>query len=357
MSNRSGVSQDIFETAMGFLDIECRAGGLWLPAQGLWLDPRRRRTGPEPVVVTHAHADHIGAHRQVILTRPTARFMRLRLGGRRAERIVAFGEPLTLEGPAGLYTLTLLPAGHILGSAMAFVQSDVGSLLYTGDFKLRAGGAAEPCDLSLVSSCDTLVMETTFGLPRYRFPPATAVWEAIHGFCRETLDQGGTPVLLAYSLGKSQEVLVGLGNAGFAVALDRDCHRIARLYEELGFPLPPYALWETSPAPGTVVVCAPNAARARRISPLTRPRLAAVTGWAMDTACRHRYGVDAAFPLSDHADFSELLELVDHVRPRRVWTLHGFAADFASTLRERGFDARTLGQPDQLSLGLPPAPT
>jgi hypothetical protein len=48
---------------------------------------------------------------------------------------------------------------------------------------------------------------------------------------------------------------------------------------------------------------------------------------------------------------------VGQVGPRRVFTLHGFAADFAATLRERGIDARALSEAEQLTLalGLPPA--
>ena len=76
----------------------------------------------------------------------------------------------------------------------------------------------------------------------------------------------------------------------------------------------------------------------------------------MDRSCKYRSGVDAAFPLSDHADFNELIEFVRQVRPRRVFTTHGFAADFAATLRDLGFDAEALVHAEQLTLllGVPP---
>src|SRR5205823_1061388 len=81
-------------------------------------------------------------------------------------------------------------------------------------------------------------------------------------------------------------------------------------------------------------------------------RAAVLTGWAVDPNCRFRYQTDAAFPLSDHADFPELIELVKRVGPKRVFTLHGFAADFAQTLREIGFEARALSEEEQLALPL-----
>ncbi len=66
--------------------------------------------------------------------------------------------------------------------------------------------------------------------------------------------------------------------------------------------------------------------------------------------------MDAAFPLSDHADFHELIDFVRQVRPRRVFTTHGFAADFAATLRDLGFDAEALVNEEQLTLSLGVAP-
>lgn len=48
-------------------------------------------------------------------------------------------------------------------------------------------------------------METTFGLPRYRFPSTTKVRNALVRFCRECLEDGETPVLLGYSLGKTRK--------------------------------------------------------------------------------------------------------------------------------------------------------
>jgi DNA ligase-1 len=85
---------------------------------------------------------------------------------------------------------------------------------------------------------------------------------------------------------------------------------------------------------------------------LGRARVAVMTGWAVDSSCRYRYGADAAFPLSDHADFDDLIEFVKQVQPRKVFTLHGFAADFAQRLRELGFDAEALSEEEQMPLGL-----
>jgi len=82
------------------------------------------------------------------------------------------------------------------------------------------------------------------------------------------------------------------------------------------------------------------------------PRTAVITGWAMDPGAIYRHQCHAAFPLSDHADFPDLLRFVELVQPRRVVTLHGFAREFAQTLRERGWDALAVGQDNQLEFSL-----
>src|SRR5262249_6558024 len=101
-------------------------------------------------------------------------------------------------------------------------------------------------------------------------------------------------------------------------------------------------------ARGKALIFPPNASRAELTSIIGRVRTAVITGWAIDPSCRFRYQCDAAFPLSDHADFCDLIEFVKQVAPRKVYTLHGYAADFAPTLRDLGFDAHALSEPDQL---------
>jgi DNA ligase-1 len=77
-----------------------------------------------------------------------------------------------------------------------------------------------------------------------------------------------------------------------------------------------------------------------------------LTGWALDAGATYRYQCDAAFPLTDHADYPDLLRYVELVQPKRVLTLHGFAAEFASDLRERGIEAWALTEANQLELTL-----
>jgi Cft2 family RNA processing exonuclease len=273
--------------------------------------------------------------------------MRTRLPGRRTETLLEFGKRIELEHAGEPFHLTMLPAGHILGSGMALIEAHGESLLYTGDFKLRPSLAAENCE---VPRADLLIMETTFGLPRYQFPPVATVRGEILNFCHGAIADGATPVLHGYSLGKSQEILRGLADAGLPIMLQRDVRKMTKLYEKLGMGFPAHEAFEPEAARGHVIICPPGSLTTMQKVALGKIRSAAVTGWAMDSSCRFRSGTDAAFPLSDHADYDELLELVERVKPCKVFTVHGFAREFAADLRKRGVDAIAPGWHEQIAL-------
>src|SRR2546430_17386539 len=89
------------------------------------------------------------------------------------------------------------------------------------------------------------------------------------------------------------------------------------------------------------------------VEKIRRKRVAMISGWAVEPSAVYRYQVDAAFPLSDHADYNDLVRYVDLVKPKRVFTLHGFASEFARDLRERGIEAWALSEENQMDLKLP----
>jgi len=315
---------------------------LHLPEAGLWLDPRY----PKPLAfVSHAHSDHTGRHEKTIATPTTLRLMQARMGEWDGEKIgLPFGETRDF----GKFRLRLLPAGHVLGSAQGFIEMDHGTLLYTGDFKLRQGASAET---TAHCHADTLVMETTYGLPRYVFPPFEEVMAQILKFCIETLEENSVPVLLGYSLGKAQEILACLRGAGLRVMLHGTISKLIPIYREEGIEFPDFSEWNPAEAANHVVICPPSSAGSRAMAAVKKRRVAAVTGWAMDPGAIHRMRCDAAFPLSDHAGYDDLLRHVENVNPHRVLTLHGFASEFAADLRARGIEAWALTGPNQLDLG------
>ncbi|MFZ0918429.1 MAG: MBL fold metallo-hydrolase RNA specificity domain-containing protein, partial [Candidatus Udaeobacter sp.] len=248
--------------------------------------------------------------------------------------------------------VTLLPAGHIFGSAQCFLALGDETLLYTGDFKLRPGKSAEQAQWR---HAETLIMETTFGLPRYRFPPTEQVIDQMISFCRETIDDGKVAVLLGYSLGKAPEILCSLDGAGLTPMLHGSVYRMTRIYEQFGQSFCKYMRYNPNDVAGRVLICPPSANRSHMLERIPHKRVAMISGWAVDPNAVYRYQVDGAFPLSDHADYDDLIRYVDLVQPKRVLTLHGFAAAFARDLRARGVEAWALSEENQMELHLPAA--
>src|SRR5262245_5481094 len=271
--------------------------------------------------------------------------MRVRLPGSRIEHPLPFGERRSIRS----VDLMLIPAGHIFGSAQCLVFAGEQTLLYTGDFKLRPGRSAEQTEWR---HADTLVIETTFGVPRYRFPPTKEVIDRMVAFCGETINNGEVPVLLGYSLGKAQEILCALEGAGLTPMLHGSVYQMTRIYEQLGQSFCKYARYNRNDVVGKVLICPPSANRSPMLEQIPRKRVAIISGWAVDPNAVYRYQVDAAFPLSDHADYDDLVRYVQLVQPRRVFTLHGFAAAFASDLRARGVEAWALNEENQMELHL-----
>jgi Cft2 family RNA processing exonuclease len=317
--------------------------GLSLPQIGWWLDAQRAQSR---CFVSHAHSDHIGPHREIVATRATASLMRLRQPGKRQETILDYGQPWASELGC---QFTLHPAGHIFGSAMLEARTDEGTLLYTGDFKLRPSLAAEAC---ATPRADALIMETTFGLPRYVFPPDTEIERGIVEFCQSAIADKVTPVLYAYSLGKTQELLQIVGRAGLPVMLHAQGYRMTQRYAELGMSLPRFSQFDVHHHAGHVIIAPPMTGATEPLTWIHPKRTAIATGWALDSRAKYQYGCDAAFPLSDHADFPDLLAFVERVQPKIVYTVHGFAKEFAATLRTRGIEAWALGQQNQMDLSL-----
>lgn len=320
--------------------------GIYLPEADLWLDPH---FGVERAFISHAHSDHVARHRTTFCSELTLELMRARYGVKADSTFhpLPMRQIFEWEG----WQMRIFPAGHIVGSAMLHLTrlNDGATLLYTGDYKLRQGLSSERCELL---PADTLIMETTFGLPQFHFPPTAETVRAMLRWVRETLDEGGIPVLLGYSLGKAQEILCALGEAGLPVMVHKSILEMTEVVAPLLGRLPSYRLFDPAEARGHVLLFPPSGARSLAIRKLKVCRTAMLSGWAMQSGAKYRYQVDEVFPLSDHADYPELLETVATVKPRRVYLVHGYTQEFAADLRARGYEAWTLERADQMEMSL-----
>lgn len=318
------------------MPVEWVKGGLKLEGSPLWFDARRQS---EVSFVSHAHTDHIARHRRAIGTKETLTLMQHRVGTVDDAVALEYGERFGL----GDLTLELFPAGHVLGAAQVRVtRPDGHRVVYTGDFSpgtfLTARKAETP-------ACDTLVIESTFGHPRYRFPPREEVYDEVAEWCRRQLERGIRPVLLAYSLGKSQESIQQLVARGLRVATHEAIFQVSQLYGALGVPIEARC-FDGSFRDEEVGVFPPFAKH--RPVGIGAMATAVLTGWALEPWGARRAGADMAFPVSDHADFPSLIDFAKRTGAREVVTLFGFAEELAAGLRKEGVFARAVSERLQL---------
>ncbi len=289
-------------------------------------------------VVTHAHGDHYPDGEATAVCSPLT------------------ADLATARRDVPLHRTTddrveLLPAGHVAGSCAALVTDPDGTrYLYTGDVCTRSRfylDGFEPPD------ADVLVVEATYGDPDYVFPDHDAVAAEIRSWLAST----AAPVLLlGYALGRAQKLQLLADRAGrdriFTTDAVRRVNEVIESHRDVRFDVRPYEDGTTL-EDGDVFVVPMTSGRINWISSLAENAgavTAGFSGWAVDESFRFRGDFDRTFPLSDHCDFAELLDLVDAIDPDRVYTQHGSAATLAEQLTGVGYDATALRR-NQLSLG------
>lgn len=306
--------------------------GVVLPGAGLALDT----TAPGcEVVVSHAHGDHIPWEATRAYASPeTADLLAIRTPVLQVE-VLPWREPVKV----GRARVTLYPAGHILGSALTHVETPDGdTLLYTGDTKVRESLTCPPAEYP---GARTLIVESTFGLPIFVFPPREEVEARAVAFARQAVEEGVVPVFYGYALGKGQEITAMLGRAGVPVSVHGAAWRLQEVYERHGVAFPHSMAYSKETVKGRALVT-PASFRHHPMVTTLDARVAYVSGWALLARSRAQMDADILLPLSDHADYPGLLEIVERVRPERVLTNHGYADVFAHLLRKQGLDAQPL---------------
>src|SRR5581483_7931265 len=147
-----------------FTELLCPSkAGLYCPPGGFHIDPV---VPVDRAVITHGHGDHArSGHGRVMATRETLAIMASRYGADFAggTEEARYGQPVTQNG----VEVTLVPAGHILGSAQVVLQWKGLTIVVSGDYKRRRDPT---CARFEPIRCNVFVTEATFGLPVFRHP-------------------------------------------------------------------------------------------------------------------------------------------------------------------------------------------
>ncbi len=310
----------------------------YIPDIDLHLDSKTRQAFG---FISHAHTDHAARHHNILCTGPTAAFLETRLKNPRTQ-IVDYEESIELNNTR----ITLYPAGHILGSAQILLENEKGRLLYTGDFRTLP---AQTVESFKQVSCDILIMESTFGHPKYRFPLRDETLDTLLQIVTDKLNEGITPVILVYPLGKGQELLYHLSRHNFPLAVDHRISRLARIYEKFGVSFGVYEKLRRSEIRSKVLLLPASERFQNFIQNMPNRYLIYLSGWGMDASARFRLKVDEVLPFSDHADYDELIRFALNSNAREIYCTHGFD-QFVFDLRDNGLNARALIRSPQLDL-------
>ncbi len=311
--------------------------GLYCPAGGFHVDPWGC---VDRALITHAHSDHDRrGHRASLASNSSLPLLRERLGTDTPLEGLAFGEPRRF----GDVTLSLHPAGHMLGSAQVRIEYRGEVWVVSGDYKLEPDPTCEPFE---PQRCDCFVTESTFGLPIYRWPDPADVFAQINDWWRGNQEAGRTSLLFGYAVGKGQRLLSGLDPAIGPILLHGAVSRFTEVYRAAGIALPPTLPADAENArrhKGRALVVAPPSAAAspwaRKFAPAST---AFASGWMAIRGTRRRRALDRGFVLSDHADWEGLLRAIRATGAGRVWATHGQSRALVRYLNENGWQAATV---------------
>lgn len=312
--------------------------GIYCEPGQFYIDPTR------PVdfaIVTHGHADHARAgHNHVLTTPATHAIMQARFGEKYAHRQqqLSYNEFILHRN----VKISLLPAGHILGSAQVLLEYKNQKAVISGDYKRRYDPT---CEAFTPVACDLFITEATFGLPIFKHPPISEELTKLTSSILDFPDR--CHVVGVYALGKAQRVIASLRQLEYdkPIYLHSALKNLCELYAWLGVKqqnLIPLSQVNNSQLRGEIVLAPPSALNNNWSQPLPDVLLAMASGWMRVRNRRQPRQIELPLIISDHADWDELNQTIDEINPKEVWVTHGSEAALVHACKSRGFQARAM---------------
>ncbi|MEO0394270.1 MAG: ligase-associated DNA damage response exonuclease [Pseudomonadota bacterium] len=323
--------------------VEIRPEGLYITPGDFYVDPVRP---VDHAVVTHGHADHARpGHKKVLATNATLEIMQVRYGDGSGDtkQVLDYGESQRI----GEVTVTMAPAGHVLGSAQIILDYKGSRLVVSGDYKRRHDPT---CAGFEVVPCDVFVTEATFGLPVFRHPPVDREVDRLFQSMR--LYPERCHVIGAYALGKAQRVISHIRAGGYdaPIYIHGALKNLCDLYGRHGV-----ALGDLRPATirgddkmtkddfrGQIVLAPPGAIQDRWSRRLPDPVVCLASGWMTVRQRAKQRGVELPLVMSDHADWDELCQTFEDVDAPEIWVTHGREEAIVHHCQLHGRRARAL---------------
>lgn len=317
--------------------LQLTEAGLYCAPGDFHIDPSR------PVnraVITHGHSDHARyGHGAVLATPETVSIMKVRLGEDSAGlfQSLEYGLPLR----HGQVTITLHPAGHILGSAQVELNYQGQRAVVSGDYKRTPDPTCKRFELV---PCDLFVTEATFGLPVFRHGRDMDEIGRLLESRRSFPDRAH--LVGCYGLGKCQRLIALLREAGYdrPIYLHGALKSMTDLYTALGQQFGDLVLVSEAGRglAGEIVLCPPSALKDRWSRRLADPVTAFASGWMRVRGRARQRGVELPLVISDHADWPQLIDTIAETGAEEIWVTHGREDALVYQLGRMGKRARAL---------------
>ena len=310
-----------------------RKEGLYCVPGNFYIDPWRP---VERAVITHAHGDHARVgHAHYLSAVSGVGILKSRLGQDIRIDGIEYGARIEHNG----VTISLHPAGHVLGSSQVRMEHKGEVWVASGDYKVEPDRTCAPFE---PVRCDTFITESTFGLPIYRWQPEQATFDDLNAWWRSNAEAGRCSVIFAYSFGKAQRILSGLDRSIGPIVCHGAVEPLNRVYRAAGVNLPPTSMVTDVDKPAlksAIVIAPPSAAGSSWMKRFGDYSDAFASGWMQLRGARRRRGVDRGFVLSDHADWPGLMTAIRATEAPRVIVTHGAIPVMVRWLRQIGLDA------------------
>ena len=314
------------------------------------LDSRKDDNG-DIIFISHAHDDHTlfkDTPVPKICSEATLRLVQYR---RRLKMQNTITQPeFQFDG----ISFKQLNSGHIIGSTSLLIKKEQKTIFYTGDICNLDRFHIKKADLP---EADILIMESSYGRPNYVFPGFEKIIKDTKSWIKKSLESGSSVCLTGYVLGKAQILTKMIEDFDCLKIFQPNILNMNSICESFGFqqsniPMIPSQLKKDRASEKFISIFPHFSEKYRIFKNSKNPiKKAAFTGWSINPMFKYAAQVDEAFPLSDHADYRGLIEIVEKVNPEKVFPVHGYSATFSKILREEhGFDSQFLLRRDQARL-------
>jgi len=195
-------------------------------------------------------------------------------------------------------------SGHILGGRQFLIENGE-RILYAGEILMEENLVAEK--IQIPKDVDIVYVDSTYYKYKVSFPSREEIYSTLESFIANSL-QYNKIIFMVYEIGKAQEVIKFLNTLSIVPQVSEKIARVAEVYSNFGIKLK-YTLEESE-----VKVFGRKEAISERLKD-KRSLFVALSGWALI----FKLGCDYQFPLSDHADYNQINQFLDILKPKRVF--------------------------------------